>query len=405
VDEFVTSPMATTLSPSSDGTLLLSLTNTGTALVYRLETRILNRLEGHSSKLTAIAAPSSNYPYIITGDTNGHVRSWALPAKNEWLIARVNSGIYSAAFSPDGKVVAVDGDLRVVRMVALDTGDVTELTGHTADVLGVMFSPSGRTLLSASFDGTARAWRVSDGHLMRTFTSHGAHIDGAAFVNEDTIVSAGEDGRMFRWSVDGSDAIVLLAQASPLYSLKKIDRTGELIVLDADMRIWSLNGDRRRLLYTHDDHITFFKVSSKEDYVIIGDARGNVILLSTLDWHPVERYHMGAAIRAAAIDAQSTEITIAAKDGAISRFSLREGSRLSWAKVSIAARDVQYAPDGDHLGFVTQNDGTWIYSTRRSRWSFWQSHDLETRSGQFTPDGRFFLTFDATGQIISHVVP
>ncbi len=38
-----------------------------------------------------------------------------------------------------------------------------ELTGHTKRVVAVAFSPDGRTVLTGSYDGTARLWNVDTG--------------------------------------------------------------------------------------------------------------------------------------------------------------------------------------------------------------------------------------------------
>ena len=46
------------------------------------------------------------------------------------------------------------------------------LTGHTAKVWSVDFSPDGRLLASGSVDDTLRLWRVFDSSLLRTMQGH-----------------------------------------------------------------------------------------------------------------------------------------------------------------------------------------------------------------------------------------
>jgi WD40 repeat protein len=42
-------------------------------------------------------------------------------------------------------------------------------TEHTRTVAGVNFSPDGKLLASASWDGTVKLWNMESGKLLRTF--------------------------------------------------------------------------------------------------------------------------------------------------------------------------------------------------------------------------------------------
>src|SRR3954468_24552372 len=50
------------------------------------------------------------------------------------------------------------------------------LEGHTGSVLGVEFSPDGKTLMSCSRDKTIKIWNVPTGKLLRTLTEHDGDV-------------------------------------------------------------------------------------------------------------------------------------------------------------------------------------------------------------------------------------
>ncbi len=100
--------------------------------------------------------------------------------------------IWGLAFSPDGKLLAVGDEIGgVLWYCTTDWGPATTVgqRGHRHAVTSVALSPDGRTILSASPDGTLRRWKVEQPGENQIVE----HLSGALA----TGVRFSPDGRMF----------------------------------------------------------------------------------------------------------------------------------------------------------------------------------------------------------------
>ncbi|PRY39739.1 hypothetical protein [Umezawaea tangerina] len=122
-------------------------------------------LVGHTDGvLAAVFAPGGTL--LATASLDGTVRLWDLRTATSSATVEVGAGnLFAAAFSPDGRTLAVAGEAREVHL--LDVSDPSHpeqvglLSGHTGAVSAVAFAPDGRTLATASRDRTVRLWDVA----------------------------------------------------------------------------------------------------------------------------------------------------------------------------------------------------------------------------------------------------
>src|SRR5437868_6207235 len=85
---------------------------------------------------------------------------------------------YSVTFSPDGKTLATAGFDGQVKLRDFAAGkEVKNLGAHTNSAYSVAFSPDGKLLVSASADGTAKVWDVVGQKELKTFKTAGAPVD------------------------------------------------------------------------------------------------------------------------------------------------------------------------------------------------------------------------------------
>ena len=172
-----------------------------------------------------------------------------------------------AAFSPDGKTIAVGGNN--LKLYSADTGkELGAPAGHTGIVYSVAFSPDGKSLASAGGDRTVRVWDLAT-QKQRTSYPHPGPVYSMAYSSDGkTLASAGGHGTLRLWDTAPEDAPsvlearagavafspdgkTLLAASEAGTTLWDVETGMEMAKLDNAGSRLALSPDGNRLAVTH----------------------------------------------------------------------------------------------------------------------------------------------------------
>ena len=125
---------------------------------------------------------------------------WNLPPG---AVARLGKGkINEIKYSPDGGTIAVASSIGIWLYDAHTGVELALITGHTAYVYCIAFSPDGQTLASGSRDSTIRLWNIQTRRRKATLIGHISRVKAVAFSPDgNTLASTGIDDTVRLWDL------------------------------------------------------------------------------------------------------------------------------------------------------------------------------------------------------------
>jgi WD40 repeat protein len=141
---------------------------------------------------------------LAIGDTNGEIRLWQVKNAKQMLSLKGHeSWVWSVSFSPDGQTLASSSQDCTIKLWDIRTGQcLITLQGGDSIVRSVELSPDGQVLASGHGDATVRLWDVLTGTCLRTLQGHDRSVWSVSF-NPDgrTLASGSDDQTVKLWDV------------------------------------------------------------------------------------------------------------------------------------------------------------------------------------------------------------
>ena len=153
------------------------------------------------------------------------------------------AAIQSAAYSPDGRLIAMAGDSGVVQIHAAATGrPIGPSLVHPNKICTLAFSPDGRTLISGCDDKLARFWDVATGRPKGPILRHDGSVLGVAYSPDGRLVATGSFDQTVRlWNASTGELVGRPMHHDNLVSALAYSPDGRTILSgswDKTARLW-----------------------------------------------------------------------------------------------------------------------------------------------------------------------
>jgi WD40 repeat protein/transcriptional regulator with XRE-family HTH domain len=354
---------------SPDGTRLATTSNDGTAKVWDLATgeeRVT--FTGHEETVFDIAwSPAGDR--IVTSGLDRNVRIWDANSGNEQLVLPFEEGdqLRGLAFSPDGKrVIVTNTGMPRGKVWNALTGEVllNNFPDHRDALLDIAFSANGELIATGSSDAQAKIWDAITGEVLYTLSGHTLPVTAVAFHPASTrLVTASWDGTVRVWKITpASEALFIPIDSSwslrPSYSPDGTELLAD-IPTEAAANVWDTTSGKE-LLTLKEEAASFSLTSYSPDGSVIAGISEQTIFLFDARTGQLRARLTGHTDAITAIDfsPDGTQLASGSSNGEIILWDIAQGKALSTLRAAITGSvpmvrysifAVAFSPDGKHL--------------------------------------------------------
>ena len=343
-------------------------------------------------------------PTIMGGD----YRKWHLP---DGAIIRIGKGRLggsdrAVAVSPDGQRLAVAGGIGVWLYDAATLRELALFTGHTRSINSAAFSPDGIMLASGSSDRTVKLWDIATGRTIATLEGHTGGVTSVAFSLDGTTLASVSGQQVKLWDVATKQHIAALMHTHSVYSVV-FSSDGTTLVsgswsgnIPADAgTIWLWDVSTRRHIATLEEHtgaVTSVDFSSNGSTLASGSYDGPVKLwdlatqtnIATLEGHTGVVYSVAFSSDGTTLASGAADYTSGSYDGTVKLWNVATKENIAtFEGHTDIIRSVAFSPDGTTL-VSGGEDGVRVWDVLTQNISILEGHSRNVFFSSFSPDGK-----------------
>ncbi len=309
--------------------------------------------------------------------------------------------VNSVSFSPDGKTLASASSDGTIKLWSREGRELQTLTGHSSRVNSASFSPDGQIIASASEDKTIKLWS-REGKELKTLNGHSDWVNSVNFSPDGQLIaSASSDSTIKLWSREGKELQTLTGYRRWVISVS-FSPDGQFIASacdDGTIKLWSREGKELRTLKWTWDWVNSVNFSPDGQIIASASSYGTIKLwsiegkeLQTLTGHSGRVISVGFSPNGQIIASGS-------EDNTIKLWSIEGRELQTLTGHSGRVNSASFSPDGQTIASASRDNTIKLWSREGRKLQTLTGHSGYVISVSFSPNGQMIASADSDGTI------
>ncbi len=263
-----------------DSSIIASAGADNTIKLWNLRQNSVKTLGNHEGTVNSVAF-SPDGKTLVSGSDDSTVKAWEISgwqeiASHEPVSFQVPFPVTEVTFAPDGQLIAAAGQ-HVILIDAVYQTEIATLP-HGAWIWSAAFSPDGRLLASGDHNGIVRIWNVQERRIVAQLEGHSAAVGSLKFSPDSrTLVSGGNDDLINLWDVSNWERLGTIPNNGAVYSVDFSPDEDALAASGWEVSHWSIkNGEKLATLAEGSDWIRAVAFSPDGSILASGGRDGAV---------------------------------------------------------------------------------------------------------------------------------
>jgi len=309
-------------------------------------------------------------------------------------------GVNSVSFSPDGRRIATAGWDGTLRIWNLSDQQIIEWNSHRCSVWSMSFSPDGQLIATSGLDGTAALWDLS-GQELGHWNAHQGTVRRVTFSPDGQMIATVGEDEVRLWDLSGQQLSQWNANQDKIVHVsfspdgQRITTVGE----DGTLRFWDLSGQQIDQWKAYGNWVMDVSFSPDGKQIATVSKSGKAKLWNLSGQQLAQFNHYPPLVRKVTFSPDGQRIATAGWDGTTQLWNLL-GQQLAQLKGHKGTlRSMSFSPDGQFIATAGADGTARLWDLSERQLAQWNTHQGTVYGVSFTPRQKHILTAGADGTI------